>query len=240
MTKHFRVTGMLATRLEELGVSVPAVLRKAALPQDFFLHTRILVSTPELFALWRSIAEVSKDPSIGLKLGTETKIERFHPMGIAALSTESLGEAVKHMAHYKKLSAPEEILHDHAEDEWSIRFRWTLAVEIEPAALVEHCFAWVLTIARQGTGKKITPLRVELVQPRTHGKALERYFGCPVVCGATRNALVFRSSDAELPFVTRNAELLDMLAPQFELELQQRTVQEDCDRRSKNGPQIAA
>ena len=227
MTKHFRVTGMLATRLEELGVSVPAVLRKAALPQDFFQHTRILVSTPELFALWRSIAEVSKDPSIGLKLGTETKIERFHPMGIAALSTESLGAAVKHMAHYKKLAAPEEILHDHAADEWSIRFRWTLAVEIEPAALVEHCFAWMLTIARQGVGKKITPVRVELVQPRAHGKALERYFGCPVVCGATRNALVFRSSDAELPFVTRNAELLEMLAPQFELELQQRTGQED-------------
>ena len=62
---------------------------------------------------------------------------------------------------------------------------------------------------------------------RAHGKALERYFGCPVVCGATRNALVFRSSDAELPFITRNAELLDMLAPQFELELQQRTGQED-------------
>ena len=72
---------LLATRLEELGVSVPAVLRKAALPQDFFQHTRILVSTPELFALWRSIAEVSKDPSVGLKLGTETKIERFPPDG---------------------------------------------------------------------------------------------------------------------------------------------------------------
>lgn len=227
MTRHFRVMGMFATRLEELGVSVPTVLRKAAFPQDLFQQTRILVSTSELFALWRSIAEVSKDPSIGLKLGTETKIERFHPMGIAALSTESLGAAVKHMAHYKRLSAPEEILHDHAEDEWSIRFRWTLAVQVEPATLVEHCFAWVLTIARQGTGEQITPVRLELVQPRTHGRALERYFGCPVVCGATRNALVFRSSDAELPFVTRNAELLDMLAPQFELELQQRTGQED-------------
>lgn len=81
MTRHFRVTGMLATRLEDLGVSIPTVLRKAGLPQDLSQQIRILVSTPELFALWRSIAEVSKDPSIGLKLGTETKIERFHPRG---------------------------------------------------------------------------------------------------------------------------------------------------------------
>jgi AraC-like DNA-binding protein len=227
MNKNFRVAGMLATRLEESGISVAAVLRRAALPQDFFQHTRILVSTPELFALWRAIADVSKDASIGLKLATETRTERFHPMGIAALSTENFGAAVKHMAHYKKLFAPEEILHEHLEDEWSIRFRWTLAVEIEPAVLVEHCFAWVLAIVRQGTGQKVSPLRVELVQPRTHVKALERYFGCPVICGSTRNALVFRSSDAALPFVTRNAELLDMLVPQFDVELKQRTEKED-------------
>ena len=79
--------------------------------------------------------------------------------------------------------------------------------------LIEHCFAWVLTIARHGSGTRISSVRVELVQPRSHLKALERYFGCPVVCGASRNAMGFRASDAACPFVTRNAELLDMLAP---------------------------
>lgn len=227
MVKHFRVAGMLGTRLNELGVPVSAVLRRAGLPQDLFKQTRILVSTPELFALWRAIAEVSKDSSIGLKLGTETKMERFHPMVLAALSTETFGAAITHMAHYKKLSAPEEILQEHTDDEWSIRFLWTLALEAEPAVLIEHCFAWVLTIARQGTGTKISPLRVELLQPRAHGKALERYFGCPVVCGASRNALVFRRADAALPLMTRNAELLDMLAPQFDIELKQHAQGED-------------
>jgi AraC-like DNA-binding protein len=222
MIKHFRVAGMLGTRLSELGIPVSAVLRTAGLPQDLFNQTRILVSTPELFALWRAIGDVSKDSSIGLKLGTETRMERFHPMVLAALSTETFGAAIKHMAHYKKLCAPEEILFEHSGDESSIRFLWTLAVEVEPAVLVENCFAWVLTIARQGTGTKISPLRVELVQPRSHVKALERYFGCPVVCNASGNALVFRRTDAALPFVTRNAELLDMLAPQFDLELKRR------------------
>lgn len=59
---------------------------------------------------------------------------------------------------------------------------------VEPAVLIEHCFAWVLTIARQGTGTRISPVRVELVQPRSHVKALERYFGCPVVCSSVRCA----------------------------------------------------
>ena len=227
MVKHFRVAGSLRTRLEESGVLVSAVLRRAGLLSDLFDQTRILVTTEELFALWRAIREVSNDPAIGLKLGTETKTERFHPMGIAALSTEDFGAAIQHMARYKKLSAPEEILHEKDAEEWIIQFRWTLAVEVEPQALIEHCFAWVLTIARHGSGTRISPVRVELVQPRSHQKALERYFGCPVVCGQSRNAMVFRASDVALPFVTRNAELLDMLAPQFEQDLKQHTGGDD-------------
>ncbi|MDP9050742.1 MAG: AraC family transcriptional regulator [Acidobacteriota bacterium] len=203
------------------------MLRRAGLPQDLFEQTRILVSTPELFALWRAIGEVSKDASIGVRLGTESSIARFHPMGLAALSTESFGAAIEHMARYKKLSAPEEILHETVADEWAIQFRWTLAVDIEPAVLVEHCFAWVLTIARQGTGTRISPMRVELVQPRSHTKALERHFGCPVICGASRNAIIFQSTDATKPFVTRNIELLEMLAPQFDQELKDRYPDED-------------
>jgi len=223
MVRHFRVPGALRTKLEELGVNVSAVLRTAGLHNDLFDQMRILVSTEQQFALWRAIGDVSKDPSIGLKLGNETKTERFHPMGIAALSTESFGAAVRHMARYKRLSAPEEILTEVNGDEWTIQFRWSLAVDKEPAVLIEHCFAWVLTIARKGTGTAISPVRVELVQARSHVKELQRHFGCPIACDATRNAIVFRATDAQLPFVTRNAELLDMLAPQFEQELRERT-----------------
>jgi AraC-like DNA-binding protein len=232
MIKHFRVPGSLRTRLEESGVAVPAILRRAGLPQDLFQQTRILVSTEELFALWRAIGELSNDPAIGLKLGTETRIERFHPIAIAALSTENFAAALNHMARYKRLSAPEEILHGTTGDEWTIQFRWTLAVEVEPAVLIEHCFAWLLTILRRGSGMLVSPVRVELVQPRAHVKALERHFGCPVVCGqrssaGARNAIVFRAADAMIPFIIRNAELLEMLAPQFERDLEQHTTGDD-------------
>ena len=142
---------MLRARLEEAGVEIAAVLRNAGLPRDLFEQSRSLVTTEQLFALWRAIGEVSADPAIGLKLGTETKTERFHPMGIAALSTANFGAAIQHMARYKRLSAPEEILHDRDDDKWSIQFRWTLAMDVEPSVLIEHCFAWVLTIARHAS-----------------------------------------------------------------------------------------
>jgi len=78
-------------------------LRRAGLPQGLADQPRVLLSTEEFFALWRAVGEVSTNPAIGLLLGTETRTERFQPMGLAALSTESLGSAVQQMARYKQM-----------------------------------------------------------------------------------------------------------------------------------------
>jgi AraC-like DNA-binding protein len=226
VNKHFRLSGSTFIRLEELGASASEVLRRAALPQRYVDQPRVLLNTGEWFALWRTIGEVSTNPALGLLLGTENKTERFHPIGLAALSTENFGAAIDQMARYKQLTCPEEILQERDDEEWSIQFRWLLAEEVEPPILIDCCFAWVLSTARHGTGTRLSPLRVEFLQTRPHIKAIERHFGCPVVCGSHRNALVFRAADAQRRFVTRNAELLSLLAPQFEEELKREKADE--------------
>jgi len=237
MNKHFRFSGSTFSKLEELGVRASAVLRRAGLPEGYAHQPRVLLDTEELFALWRAVSEVSTNPAIGLLLGTESKTERFHPVGLAALSTENFGAAIDQMARYKQLTCPEEILQEKNGQEWSIQFRWLLADEAEPPVLNECCFAWVLSIARHGTGTHLSPLRVEFLQPRPHVKIMERHFGCSVACGAARNAIVFRAADARRPFVTRNAELLAMLAPQFEEELKQENGTEDFAERVRGAIQ---
>lgn len=220
MNKHFRFSGAHFRKMKTLGVSASAVLRRAGLDPALVLEPRVLLKTEELFALWQAIGEESKNPAIGLVLGTETKTERFTPTGLAALTCDNFGAAVNQIARYKKLTCPEEVLQHQKKGEWSIQFRWLLAEEAEPAVLIECAFAYILSIARHGTGdRRLTPLRLEFVEPRSHIKTIERHFGCEIVCGAERNAIVFRVSDKESPFVTRNAELLAVLAPQFEREL---------------------
>lgn len=200
MLKQFRVPGRLALKLKELGVSAPTVLRNAGLPRDLFEQARILVSTDELFALWQAIEQVSSDPLIGIKLGVETKTERFHPIAIAALSTENLVAASEHMARYKKLTAPEEILLHLDDTEFSVGFRWLLAVDSEPSALTDYCFSWMRSLARHGTGTQLNPLRVEYVQKRPNRKQIERSLACEAVFAAPSNVIVFRASDATKSF----------------------------------------
>ena len=75
------------------------------------------------------------------QLGIETKTDRFHPMAIAALSTENLAAASEHMARYKKLTAPEEILAELDLEEFAVGFRWLFAVDAEPFPLTDYCFS---------------------------------------------------------------------------------------------------
>jgi AraC-like DNA-binding protein len=226
MVSRFRVSSLLATKLEELGVSASLVLRHAGLPLQLFSQERILVSTEEFFALYRAIGEVSRDPVIGLKLGSEQRIERYNPIAIAALYTRSFGDALLRMARYKQLTCPEEIRVTQRGDHCRVEFQWLLARESEPATLIDTCFAWILLVGRRGTGGPVTPLRVELRREPVHRDILEAHFGCTVKFRADRNALIFRKSDLDRPFVTHNAELLAMLAPQLEAELNDRRARQ--------------
>ena len=87
--------------------------------------------------------------------------------------------------------------------------------------LVDLCLSWVLAIGRRGTGYPIVPLRVETSRSGPEG-LLEAHFECPVFYDCASNNLVLRRSDVERPFVTQNAELLAMLAPPLEAELDAR------------------
>ena len=81
MSDRFRVSGLLARQLEEQNLSLAAVLRRSGLPAGFFQQERIFVTTEELFSLWRAVGDISGDPAIGLKLGTESRVERYDPGG---------------------------------------------------------------------------------------------------------------------------------------------------------------
>lgn len=225
MTSRFRVSSIVSRRLEELGLSPVAVLRHAGLPIGLFEQERILLSTEEMFALYGAIFEVSGDPAIGLKLGTEERMERYSPIAIAALYTRSFRDALQRMARYKQLTCPEEIKITERGDECAVQFLWLLADRPEPATLVDACFASIVAIGGRGTGRTVHPKRLEFQRPESHRKMYESYFRCPVKFGARHNVLVFTRADVDQPFLTHNAELLALVAPQLEAELSRHLAQ---------------
>ena len=219
MTNRFRISARRVRKIEELGVPPADVLCQAGLPAGLFDHEKILVSTEELFALYRGLAAASSDPAIGLKLGSEHRLERYDPLGIAAVTARSFRDALLRLARYKQLTCPEELHVAERRNECRVELRYLLAQETEPPLLVDVAFARVVDIARQGTGGLAHPKRLELRGATRNREMYEAHFGCPAKFETRHNAIVFAKVDLDRPFLTHNPDLWAMIAPQLEAEL---------------------
>jgi para-nitrobenzyl esterase len=215
---------MWGKRFAEQKIPVPALLRRAGLPAVLFAQERVYVTTAELFSLWRSVGEFSADPGIGLKLGAETRLARTHPAGIAVMCSRTFGDALQRLARYKQLTCPEEIRIHKTDQEASVEFFYLESKETQPEVLVDMLLSWILSVGRLGTDGQIAPLRVELRRHVKHRALLESHFGCRVNFKADRNALVFRSTDLDRPFVTHNEELVTLIGTQLDAELKARNA----------------
>ncbi|HTM36527.1 MAG TPA: AraC family transcriptional regulator ligand-binding domain-containing protein [Terriglobales bacterium] len=224
MTDRLRISSTWAQRFAEQKIAVPTLLRRAGLHAGLFQQEKIYVTTNELFALWRSVGEMSSDPGIGLILGAETRMARSHPAAIAVMCSRTFGDALLRLGRYKQLTCPEEIRVQRKAQETSVEFFYVEAQEAQPDVLVDMVLSWILSVGRQGTDGQITPLRVEFARPVKHRELLESHFGCHVRFNADRNALLFRSTDLDRPFVTHNEELVTVLGTQLESELKARNT----------------
>lgn len=219
MSERFRVSRLVAGQLKQHGIPELSVLRRAGLWDGWLRQEKILATTEELFRFWRAVEEVSGDPTVGLRLGPQFSVDGGTPQTIAALHSESFLDAVQRIARYKKLTCPEELRLIRQGEESLLEFVFLLGGNAEPTVLVDICLAWLLDIGQRGTGEKIHPLHVELTRPPAHREALEEHFRCRVRFNAERNALAFRASDLERPFVTHNPELLELITPQMDADL---------------------
>jgi AraC-type transcriptional regulator len=131
MSDRFRVLSVMARQLEGMGIPTNAVLRLAGLPIQLFQQTRIWLTTEEMRALYDAIAQVSGDPAIGLRLGSEERPENYSPIAIAALFTRSFRDALNRVARYKRLTSPQEIRLSERGRECAVEFVWLLTEVME-------------------------------------------------------------------------------------------------------------
>src|SRR5436190_7950711 len=146
MADRFRITKGWAQRFAAEKIHVPAMLQRAELPPHLFEQEKIYVTTAELFRLWRSVAELSDDPAFGLKLGTELRFERSHPVAIAGVCSRTFGDALQRLARYKHLTCPEEIRVHRKAQETSVQFFFVEANEAEPGIMVDVGLSWILNV----------------------------------------------------------------------------------------------
>lgn len=212
--------------LKRIGLTPGVVLRHSNIPPTIYSGDQ-LITTAQLFALWRTIRELSKDSAAGWKLMSGMESAKFHPTLMAALHARNYRECLERHARYKQLCSAQEFRFTEKGGEFQIETSWPFVPDERPPALmIDAVFAILVELGRRGTMTKLSPKRLELSRPEERDNGLEGFFGCPVKYRCARDKLVLNAADVELPFVTHNEELVQMLAPQFEDQLKTRELKQ--------------
>ena len=217
---RFTVPQVFWRGLARLGLTPAAVLRRARLPVTLYGRGKNFVTTAQFFALWRAVGELSSDPAAGLTIATNLDPATLQPSRVAASHASDYREALARTARLTQLCSPEELRITESRQESVIEITWLYARDEEPPPLlVDAAFAYLLELGRNGIQQLLPAKRLELKRRPEPTGVYTAYFRCPVRFRARRNALVLHTADLDRPFVTYNAELLEILDPQLSRKL---------------------
>lgn len=159
-------------------------------------------TTAEFFRLWTEAEDCTDDRAAGLRFGAGGIAGGYGVAGIVALHAPDLRAALAALGRYKRLTCPELVEVACEGEEVHVRYLWIQATGVVPRLLTDMTLAALYEMVRQGTDGKFAPRRVELARRPADTALLSEHFGCPVVFGADRDAMVFDRSALSARFVT--------------------------------------
>lgn len=220
MTSHTRIkipAGFWAG-LRNLGIAAHDVVRKARLPLTII--TEPVVTTAQYFAIWQAYSDLIDDTATGIiKLTTGFETAHYPPTVLATYHARDYRDALKRMARYKQLCPPESLSITEEGEHCTIELEWLYTKQPVPPMLVGITLAFLLELGRRGTGQPLTARFVEFSHPMGDIQVLEAYFGCRIQIGTKSNRLTLHRGDLNRPFVSYNAELLEILTPVLDQSL---------------------
>lgn len=222
MSEFVPVPSGMLVRLATLGVDVDLVLRRAGVPRSRFVGTRAKLSVREFFDLWRAL-EATGPRDLGLRIGNRPEPHQLDVASLAAIHSDTLGDAYAKFARYKRVVCGEQVSVEVVGDEARLGFHWVHVDGPPPLLLVDTTFASLVSLASHGIGAPVTALRVELARRRTDEAMYARAFGCPIRFDAPVDVLVLDAALLARPFVTRNEDVVAMLTPALEAALAEST-----------------
>ncbi|WP_312112469.1 helix-turn-helix transcriptional regulator [Brevibacillus reuszeri] len=199
--------------LQRLGIDPNEVARKAQLPLTILTESTT-VTTAQYYKIWEAYSELVGDTASGIiKLATAFETTQYPPDVLATYHARSYRDALNRMARYKQLCPPESLRITEENEQCTIELEWMDSEHLIPPLLVGITLAFLLELGRRGTGQHITARSVEFSHAMGNEDTLEAYFRCPVQIGAAVNRLTLHRKDLDLPFLSYNKELLEILTP---------------------------
>lgn len=185
------------------GLDAPRLMEQAGITPELLANRQARAPTEKMSLLWRAALEHTGDRAIGL-LGAHAPLPgNFDALGYAMLSSQTLRAALQFISRYMRLvSDAAEVTLEPEGDLVAVRFQLYGGREPIPRQRIEFDLLTILNFIRWVAGRRIEPVRVQMMFPPPDNEAPWREaFGCPLVFSAGFNGWIFSATtlDAALP-----------------------------------------
>lgn len=219
-TKIFR---NLARALTGLGFDpAPALhacgLRLVEIESEEGLERRVPVAVLDHF--WVETVALTKDPAIGVRIGSLGRIESFGALGYIATASSTLGDALLRTARYLKLWNEATSISLLVEGESGLLWYRSLSPDLKHPAAADAFMTLLLAMSRQLTGEHLVPLEARFAHEAAADSSVYRdVYGCAPAFDQLEYGLVFSPDVLTLPVATRGSDRTEAFARQLgELE----------------------
>jgi AraC-like DNA-binding protein len=225
---HYWVKGIASTDLVAPEV-IDEALTRAGLSRARLASLRGTVPFDSEVLLIESLAALTQDPFVGIKLGLGHNPRHGSIMAYMLFTSPTLGDSLRTLERFIAIVRPHaRLVLTQGDDEVSLSID-AHGTRFQTASnYVEFVVAALLKTLRIATGQPTVSKAVRLASPRRSGAAdLAALLGLPAHLGADQTQILFEPSAMDLPFLYADDLLLAHLTSYGTLLLSQRRQDPD-------------
>lgn len=216
--RRYALQGVWTPILQQLGLPMADVLRRAGLPDDLLSHPSACLDAVDFYRLWDEVVASLGSGQIASRICGAVRTDAFSPALFAALCSPTLVMALHRLARFKPLVAPIHLDVVERGDEVTARLHWPSGDIQPPASLIHTELLLLVMLARVGTRHAVTPVRVRTAIAPPSATSYADLLGGPMLAGM-HHEVVFNRADATRAFLTVNDALWRIFEPELRTRL---------------------
>jgi AraC-like DNA-binding protein len=217
------LTRLAYARARAGGISLKPLLRQAGLTAREIEDGRARLTVQRQIRFVNAAATALRDELLGFRLAPSAELRELGLLYYVAASSEVLGDALRRVARYCSI-VNEGLLLRYVDGRAP---RMAFAYDGVPRHLdrhqIEFSMAVLVRLCQQLTGVRLVPSRVRLTHHRDAAwSGMSRYFGSDVGFSARADELTFAAAVRNLPIVSADPYLNELLVHHCEEALSRR------------------
>jgi AraC-like DNA-binding protein len=217
------LTRLAIARLKMAGVPVAPLLRRAGLTPELVADPEGRVSVRSQITILDEAAKALKDDWFGFTLARDFDPRKLGLLYYVMASSQTLGDALKRVARYSKITNEAVVLKYQEGNRVSINLSYSGVPRHSDRHQIEFCMFAVLRICRVLTGRNLIPEQFSIAHHRSGAAAdIARFVGTRIDFGADVDEFALSIETRELPLIHADNYLNALLLKDCEAAQAQR------------------